>query len=264
MGKGSSFRRIVEVGKAIIGIDTVINGVLQPPGPVGGDFNSLKPADVVLTSRIREGWIGRAIRWATRVKGEPRTEASHVAMVHHVIPPGKSPSNVVLIEQTYPRVRMGTLADYGQSRYWVARNINLIDRECAAILAAAESLPEKHYGLLKLPLFFIDGLIGKGLNWIRYGAYKLFGIWEKPWRLPILSRLDFLKSLVCSQFVAWVYEKGAYPRNNMGSAFDKDGKFIKYHFGGPPLTRTPDDIDDWVRSQRGHDLGWRIVLTRSA
>ena len=232
--------------------------ILAAPDPIGGDYNELKPAAVISTSRLREALFGQLIRWSTRVKGEPRTEASHTAMVHHIDYPARSPSDVHIIEQTYPHVRMGTLSDFAGARYWVAQNEMLIDAERKAIIAAAESLPDKHYGLLKLPLFMVDGLIGKGMNWFRYGILeKGFGICKEPWRLPILSRLDFTKTLVCSQFVAWAYGQGA-----TGTIIDRTST-IRGAFGGPAVTRTPDDIDDFTRSNLGYDLGWRVVLSRS-
>jgi hypothetical protein len=243
--------------------DKMAQMILAAPDPIGGDFNELKPAAVISTSRIREGAFGQAIRWLTKVKGEPVTEASHTAMVHHVDYPARSPSDVHIIEQTYPHVRMGTLSDFAGARYWIAQNIMLLEDERLDIIAAAESLPDKHYGLLKLPLFAIDGLIGKGMNWFRYGILeKRFGVCKEPWRMPILSRLDFTKTLVCSQFVAWAYDKGAPALCRVPDAC-ANILVARPAFGGPPITRTPDDIDDWTRSERGHNVGWRVVLSRS-
>lgn len=62
----------------------------------------LKPADVVFTQADGGGLISKIILWGTRTWNEPRSRASHVALVAI---PEADVTLTNLIEQTWPRQR---------------------------------------------------------------------------------------------------------------------------------------------------------------
>jgi hypothetical protein len=160
----------------------------------------LQPADVVLVHGV--GWLARAIRWATRSRGEPRTWVSHVALA-------VDGTNIVeaigrgaverRLEGAYPR-----------SRVRVYRPTRLTETERLRIVLRAESHVGEPYGYWRLALHGLDALLG-----IRF--FRNFAtVRERP---------------ICSWIVAESYGLEGYTFGVDASAADPDqiADFVASH-----------------------------------
>ncbi len=113
----------------------------------------LRPGDIIATTG--DGWLSRAIRWATRVRGESRTEVSHNGLV---VQAGRTPD--ALIVEALLRVRCHTLREsYGRRpdhRVEVWSPINLSDEQRSAIAAAALARRGRPYPAWRLLYHLVD------------------------------------------------------------------------------------------------------------
>lgn len=187
---------------------------MAPGGPL------LRVSDVVLTAG--GGWMSRAIRWATRKRGEPPTKYSHVGQI--VV--GGALGEAELVE-ALARVVQRPLAAYAGERVAIYRPLNIPDRELRAIAWRARQGIGRAYGWGKILLHLLDAkLLGDRYVFRRLGRVRSWPI--------------------CSFWVAYTFSTvHRYTLDPAGSpGRGRDG----YHFGVPPGRATPDDIGDFVES----------------
>ena len=190
--------------------------------------------DIILTKQNQGSrLISRAIAWFSRMPGEPKTRATHVGMVVR----GGDWQSARLLEALWPRVTISPLSKYRHSII-VYRAVNVPDiiKLQMRIMACRHALPAGGgrgalYGLFKIPLFALDGLLGKLIGWPRLFICRLFGWRHRPLEIRLFTRLNFIWLFVCSQVVARVYSEIA-------------GIDFKHNW----MRVTPDDIDDFCRS----------------
>lgn len=189
-------------------------------------MESLKAGDIVFTSAQGGGFIAASIRFWTRTWFESKTFASHVAVV---VEPAEQPDDVLIVEQTWPRIRMTSLGRYRHSGYRIYRDTRLSDQDRIRIREAALSARGK-YGTSKIFLFLLDAFIGKVLSLPVVLAGLILGRRWKGFEPVIFSQINLSGSLVCSQFVAWLWWMNGY------------------HLGGPWYAMTPDALLDHVEA----------------
>ena len=117
-------------------------------------------------------WLSKAIRWAEREPGEPRSEASHVG----AIVTGGPLMEVECIEALKKVRRHGFWKKYrgrGKVTIYRARNIGPQDR--AFILEALEDHVGESYGYLKIGLHLLRKLTG-GRDWLRLSVLDRYPI----------------------------------------------------------------------------------------
>lgn len=207
-----------------------------------GSLGDLQSGDVVLTRLPGGGLLTKLILLSTRMPGEPKTVAGHVGMIYKAY--DDTTDDAYIIEQTSPLVRVAPMLVYVPKQIVIiARNNELEDDVQAKLIETAQKDIGKQYGFLKLPLFFLDWLTFYPINLIKLLFHKLTKPKReyKPVQKPIFARVNLTGNLVCSQFLAAWYESCA-----------------KVDFGGDPITRTPDDIYDYIEQQIGKD-GWELV-----
>ncbi len=188
----------------------------------------LKPADVVFTQADGGGLISKIILWGTRTWNEPRSRASHVALVAI---PEADVTLTNLIEQTWPRQRREHLDHYLQASSVVIYRLRLInDEERYRIVKLAEADLGKPYGIGNILWFGLDALLGKILSWPVVMIGRLFGRRWRGYEPRLFSRLNLLSPIVCSQTVAKYYSD------------------IGFGFGNAWQTRDPDSMLDFCES----------------
>jgi len=196
---------------------------------------------IVCTTQCKRGrgfveWlmslVSRLIAWASRMPGEPKTRATHAALVVK----GGTLETALILEALWPRVQISPLSKYaGHMTVYRAMRINPLICNLMAHRAREQAKLTGGrtrgivYGLLKLPLFLLDCLLSKALCycWIVICAL-VPGLKYRPFERRIFTRLNLVWIFVCSQVVARVYQE-------VGGV-----KFI-YHWSRV----TPDDIDDY-------------------
>ena len=176
--------------------------------------------------------VSRMIAWASRMPGEPKTRATHAALVVK----GGTLETALILEALWPRVQISPLSKYaGHMTVYRAMRINPLICKLMAHRAREQAKLNGGrtrglvYCLLKLPLFLLDCLLSKALCycWIVICAL-VPGLKYRPFERRIFTRLNLVWIFVCSQVVARVYQE-------VGGV-----KFI-YHWSRV----TPDDIDDY-------------------
>lgn len=203
-----------------------------------GCASALLPGDILFTKARAGGWISDLIGWWTRTWGEPPTRASHVALV---VEPAEHTDDTLLIEQTWPRQRKAVLGTYAGADVFIYRRVGMPNSQRKSIVDQAWSDLGRRYGAGKLLLFLADAALGKIISLPIYLLGRLFG---RKWRgieMPIFTRLDITKDLVCSQTVARYYWNSGY------------------HFDGHWLTRNPDNMLDYCES---HSSQFKLVLQK--
>jgi hypothetical protein len=221
----------------------------------------LNPADVVLTGapRGKESWISRLIKQGTTTIYEPATEFSHSGIVGK----GGIWSDATVIEMTWPKMREVSLSwNYGHSHIQIWR-LNSLGYEKAQTMVRAARQWEKHwwrkwYGIEKLPMFLIDGLISKLISLIL----------RRPVEFRLFSTFNLTRRLVCSQVVSRLYQiyKGISfsmtepivdkVRKEFESGIIKlieESTHLKIATDGPGVT--PDDIADYCAA----DSKWTLI-----
>lgn len=192
----------------------------------------LKPADIVLTKVRGGGLVSQVILWATRAPGEAKTRVSHAALVEY---PGASMEGTGIVESTWPRVQRNNLLPYVEGGIIVYRHRLLTARERQLIVETAATREGERYGLGKILWQAADALIAKAIGKI--------GIKYEP---RIFRNLNLARPLVCSQLVAWAYER-----------VFTDPQFAHLRNRGlsdPWQTYSPDDLDDELSVHPHFDL----------
>lgn len=143
-------------------------------------MKNLLPADVVLTRA--DSWLGRAIRWFERGRGESPSWANHAAIM----------VSYAEVLEALTTVKMHPLIEI-QDAFQVWRHIGLQDYERTLIKEYAMDYLGRSYGPLKLGLHALDGL-----------GHKIFGK-----EIFLFRRLAFMNPYpICSWVVSYSYFKG--------------------------------------------------------
>lgn len=144
----------------------------------------LLPGDIILSKN--NTILSTVIRWFEGLQTR-KARVSHAAMAL---------GHGLVIESLW-RVRINDLAKYEKQRIVVYRLKDHSDEERQNVARRAMKLAGDSYGLLKLPLFALDGLS----SW----TLRLFG-WKKPvyfWT----SKFGITNFRVCSQFLMYCWYK---------------------------------------------------------
>lgn len=182
----------------------------------------LRPGDIVFERS--PGWIGRAVRWATRGRHEPPTRVNHVGIIVLTQYVGDDPR---VIEALWT-VRINPISTMqGAVEVWRLAGVNDVSKQ--RIVDQAIRYIGRGYGWRKLGAHLVDALFTK----VR-GTETFF--------FRRLLRMD--RYPICSWLVAWVYYRSLFG----------------YSFGVLPQTATPDDIHDHVTSSED----WKRVYKREA
>lgn len=174
-----------------------------------------KPGDIVLVKGT--SIFSKIVRWVTRINDEPKTYASHSA----IISVGNEIYNSKIIEALI-HVKETNLNRYKNKHFeiWRLNTISSEDRD-NIVKQAGDYLSYK-YGFLKILYQFLDYIIIKVIN------KEIF----------LFRRLAYSdKYPICSWLVAWAY-------------YDS----IMYDFGIDPKFATPDDIHDYIKNHDDWDL----------
>ena len=174
----------------------------------------LRPGDIVCERS--PGWIGRAVRWATRGRYEPPTRINHVALGVSV----DGPEGPEVIEALWRVVRRPLSRTKGEIEVWRLRGIK--DKYRWDIVGEAYTYLGRRYGVGKIIAHLVDALLTKALGREIYAARRFC----RQHRYPI-----------CSWVVAWAYFRA-----------------VDYAFGVPPTEAAPDDIHDWLTASPGWEL----------
>lgn len=165
--------------------------------------------DIVFTRS--NSWLGKAIRFFTRDKGEKITEVNHVGMIAN---DGDAVDSII-IESLRKTVKHKLSEGYGDlSTIAIARPLNITEEGKVKIVTKMESYVGKTYGYVKIVLHLGDWVLKniKGGN-------------SNPYFFRRFAKMDNYP--ICSYSLAQSY-----------SADEKD-------FGVPPNTASPDDIWDF-------------------
>jgi hypothetical protein len=195
---------------------------------------SPRPADLIFTHN--ESFLGRAIRWFTRHRGEGPTYANHVA---GVIPRMhvkmickrlaaaeeytkldklqwmllKHPGEYWFVLEALWTVKISPLAGY-KDEHQVYRHVGLMQTQRHNCCKEASKYYGRRYGVLKLGLHAGDA-----------GLAKIFG--RDVYFFRRLARMDDYP--ICSWLWAWAYERG-----------------VKYEAWGESNAVSPDCMHDHV------------------
>ena len=171
------------------------------------------------------------IAWASRMPGEPKTRATHAAMVVK----GGTLKTAEILEALWPRIQISPLKKYAR-HMTVYRSLRINPLICNLMATRAKEQARLTggrtrgivYGLLKLPLFLLDCLLSKALCYAWMGiCYLGPGLRYQPFEVRLFTRINLIWIFVCSQVVARVYQEIA-------------GIKLIYHWSRV----MPDDIDD--------------------
>ena len=190
-------------------------------------MTTILPADLIFTQAQPGSWIGDQIRWWTRTWNEPVTKVSHIGVAGSVVYGRVDMTKIV--EMTSPEGREVNLLDYyGDQDIYVYRALCLQPWLRSDIVEDMRRLIGKPYGYSKILLQLGDAALGKLISATYVLPAKLFGVKLKGLEFPLLSRLNLIDAVVCSQAVARAY-------------WDVAGM----HFGGEWPSRNPDAMLDW-------------------
>ena len=174
------------------------------------EIPELLPGDIILSRSNAP--ISRLIRWFGK-KQTGNARVSHAAM---------AVSNKLLTESLF-RVTVGPIAKYHGQPCIVYRMVGLSDHEREMIALKAVSVEGKRYGWAKIPLFALDSLFRTYL---------------------FTSRVGVTSFKVCSELIAWAYEKTlAYKPFGLGWR-----------------SISPDIIDDYC----SHSAYWNVIYDNLA
>lgn len=129
------------------------------------------PADLIFT-RNEKSWIGPAIRWFTRSRGEPETWTNHVAGV------GLRDS---VIEALWT-VQEAEWAKWEQEndRFQVWRNVKMTGIARKVVAAQALAYVGRKYGWWKLGAHLLDGMLSKVTGGSVYAFRRVLFMEEYP------------------------------------------------------------------------------------
>jgi hypothetical protein len=152
--------------------------------------------DIVFTAST--GFLGRAIRWATRGKGEPKTEANHVGLI-------TTPGTVLSarITEALWKVTTSSLYDryHKKGKVAVFRPRNLSVKDKVTVMNEVLLHRGQRYGWWKIIL--------------QFGRNKLGQEW--------MGKVMFVDSRpICSFLVALAFEKAGYTFGVEGRSADPD------------------------------------------
>lgn len=182
----------------------------------------LLPGDIILEHSPT--WLGRAIRWATRGKFEPKTKTNHIAGVSKR---GNAESGQAMVIEALWTVREHPLSNVdGTIR--VYRMYGLNGGERLELADHARYYVGKSYGWWKLGAHLADALIEKTTGRKVFFFRRMLSMDEYP---------------ICSWVWAWAYETD-----------------LDYGFGTPPSVAAPDDMDDWITGLGS--FAWGLVWQR--
>lgn len=179
----------------------------------------LLPGDILLTAA--DSWLGRAIRTATRDRGEAPSVVNHAALV---VAGGRMPWATIVEARAEVR-RHSIEAGYGDggNRIAVARPLNVASDDLSRVIAEAERWVGTRYGYSQIGYHLLDWLIGRVT--FRRRSPVLFR------RLIASSRRRICSGLVGgSETVVQAYAAAALD------------------FGVPGYAATPDDLWDFAIS----------------
>lgn len=175
-----------------------------------------KPGDIILTHG--DWWISKSIRWMTKGKKEDKTIKNHAGI-------GINKDTYVEALWTTKRNTYDYLLNLNDTNIEIWRNETFTDEELEKISLKAVEYVGSVYGVSKIALHALDGLLSK---LFRDDIY-------------LFRRLGFIKRYpICSWVVAYAYDEIGYIFNN------KDPKFV-----------TPDCLHDHLVK----DPNWKIVYT---
>ena len=143
----------------------------------------LRPGDIVCERS--PGWIGAAVRWATRGRYEPETRINHVGLIVS----GTGPE---VIEALWRVVRRPLAMTSGEVEIWRPRWLDAAGAK--AVVEEAISYLGRRYGVGKIAAHLVDALLTKALGREIYAARQLLCLDAYP---------------ICSWVVAWAYYRGA-------------------------------------------------------
>lgn len=179
-----------------------------------------KQAFIVLTLAQDGNFFSDIILRRTRTWPEPKSEVSHCAVIVDKI--GK-----YVVEQTFPRIQKSLRDKYPNCKIF---KCNYITEKDATDLCKRAEEAKGIYGVGRIFGFMLDSIISQIINIPIILLSKLF---KRKWKgidLRLFSRLNITNTMVCSQFLGWLF----------------NGAGIR--FGKPYQDLTPDDIDDWLES----------------
>lgn len=160
-------------------------------------MDELQPCDVFLSAS--SSWLGRAIRWATRSKGEARTKANHVGMITSWGRMGDAQCVEAL-----GRVKCHSFWDkyhLSNSRVAIYRPINITEDQRLIMVDEASKHCGEKYGWWKLLFHLEEKITGK-----RTWANRLF-IRRRP---------------ICSFLVGIIFAKADLHFGMKGTALTPD------------------------------------------
>jgi len=208
---------------------------------MNGDATYFPAGAIVCTTQRKRGrgfveWlmalVSWLIAWASRMPGEPKTRATHAALVVK----GGTLETAEILEALWPCVQISPLKRYA-GHMTVYRSLRINPLICNLMATRAREQARLTggrkrgivYGLLKLLLFLPDCLISKALcyAWMMI-CFLVPGLVYRPFEVRIFTRLNLIWIFVCSQVVARVYQ-------------EIGGVTLIYHWSRV----TPDDIDDY-------------------
>ena len=199
---------------------------------------------MIFTQAQPGSFIGGQIRWWTRTWNEPVTKVSHVGVAGNYGPP----ENQTIVEMTSPEGRkVDLLEQYGDQDIYVY-HYSLIDIAVGCdIVNDMSDLIGRPYGYSKIALHLADAVAGKLLSAAYVIPASWFGVKLRGLEFPLLSRLNLLDAVVCSQAVARAYWDRA-----------------SVHFGGEWPSRNPDNMLDWCeRNPNLFQEVWRNETSRN-
>lgn len=206
------------------------------------------PGDVLLTAAQGGGLLSSQILFWTKGWFEEPSIVSHAGVI---VSPATYFNDVLLIEQTWPKLRRNALGFYleGLSDVFIFRDKRLDEAQRLAIACVAEeALSETaSYGVGKIGLFLGDAILGKTLSLPAALVARAFGKRLSNWEPRLLTRIDLTKTYVCSQFVAKLLYDVA-----------------ELDYGRPWLEVNPDDLWDFVRKSGHFDLVYARTTSAEA
>ena len=165
------------------------------------------PADLIFT-RNEKSWIGPAIRWFTRSRGEAPTWTNHTA--------GVGLKGDTVIEAMWTVNEVGWKQwDAENDRYQVWRHTRLTDIERRIIAVEARLYVGRQYGWWKLFPHLLDGMLSKVIGGNVYLTRRLLFLPDYP---------------ICSWVWAYAYGK------------------IGFRFGCSPDCADPDTQLDFIQN----------------